>query len=246
MITIFHDRIHGNAGTLFQKWRQANPSGFYINKSTPSSGKIHTSHCRHLTDPALIGKALPIAVTKKPKICARTIPELQRWAKKRGIAVPICADCHPDPRSGSILSLEKYKEVLDDILSASKSVPLAEEFEGIKSPGRAFTGTSRVIREPKLGLRVKMLHEYKCQICGENIELPDGRFYVEAHHIKPLGKPHNGPDILSNLLCLCPNHHVAMDYRALPIVLKDFRKAKGHEIEEKYVDYHNSLVRKML
>ncbi len=31
-------------------------------------------------------------------------------------------------------------------------------------------------------------------------------------HIQPLGVPHNGPDELPNLLCLCPNHHVMFDF----------------------------------
>ena len=35
--------------------------------------------------------------------------------------------------------------------------------------------------------------------------------YAEAAHIQPLGMPHNGPDQISNMLCLCPNHHVMFD-----------------------------------
>jgi putative restriction endonuclease len=27
----------------------------------------------------------------------------------------------------------------------------------------------------------------------------------------PLGAPHGGPDVLENLLCLCPNHYVMFD-----------------------------------
>ena len=30
-------------------------------------------------------------------------------------------------------------------------------------------------------------------------------------HIRGLGGIHNGPDIISNLLCLCPNHHALFD-----------------------------------
>jgi predicted restriction endonuclease len=59
------------------------------------------------------------------------------------------------------------------------------------------------------------LHEYRCQICGKRIALPDGGFYAEAHHIRPLGSPHNGPDHVGNILCVCPNHHVALDYLCL-------------------------------
>jgi putative restriction endonuclease len=39
--------------------------------------------------------------------------------------------------------------------------------------------------------------------------------YAEACHIKPLGRPHNGPDTPENILCLCPNCHVLFDEFAL-------------------------------
>lgn len=35
--------------------------------------------------------------------------------------------------------------------------------------------------------------------------------YAEAAHIRALGSPHNGPDVIENVLCLCPNHHVLFD-----------------------------------
>ncbi|MBT6251913.1 MAG: hypothetical protein HOI84_01280, partial [Flavobacteriaceae bacterium] len=36
-------------------------------------------------------------------------------------------------------------------------------------------------------------------------------------HIKPLGRPHSGPDVKENLLCLCPNHHDQFDALAFSI-----------------------------
>jgi len=41
--------------------------------------------------------------------------------------------------------------------------------------------------------------------------------YAEAAHIRALGLPHNGPDVLENLLCLCPNDHVRFDAGAIYI-----------------------------
>ncbi|MDQ1305783.1 MAG: putative restriction endonuclease [Actinomycetota bacterium] len=35
--------------------------------------------------------------------------------------------------------------------------------------------------------------------------------------IKALGVPHNGPDVLENLLCLCPNDHARFDRAAIYI-----------------------------
>lgn len=53
-------------------------------------------------------------------------------------------------------------------------------------------------------------HDFSCQVCGERLESPGGP-YAEAAHIKPLGRPDDGPDIEQNLLCLCPNHHKLLD-----------------------------------
>ncbi|MGC6581292.1 MAG: YDG/SRA domain-containing protein [Akkermansiaceae bacterium] len=75
---------------------------------------------------------------------------------------------------------------------------------------RQATITNRIIRDPELPRTIKELYNYRCQVCGEKVETLSGP-YAEAAHIRPLGVPHNGPDSLDNLLCLCPNHHVALD-----------------------------------
>jgi putative restriction endonuclease len=67
------------------------------------------------------------------------------------------------------------------------------------------------VRNTAVGKRVKALHDYACQICGARLETGAGP-YAEAAHIRPLGRPHNGPDVTSNVLCLCPNDHVLFDY----------------------------------
>ena len=47
--------------------------------------------------------------------------------------------------------------------------------------------------------------------CGAKLQVAEDLFYSEAAHIKGLGKPHNGPDKASNMLVLCPNHHLQFD-----------------------------------
>ncbi|MDK2980281.1 MAG: hypothetical protein PWQ55_628 [Chloroflexota bacterium] len=83
-------------------------------------------------------------------------------------------------------------------------------------PERAQVLTTRIIRDTVLARNLKLLYKFKCQICGKAIRLINGE-YSEAHHIKPLGAPHNGPDRWENILILCPNHHVEFDYGAMAI-----------------------------
>ena len=109
-------------------------------------------------------------------------------------------------------------------------------------PSRVVLQTSRIIRNTAMARFAKQIHDNKCQICGKSIRLKDGRFYSEAHHIKPLGSPHDGPDILENILVLCPNHHVMCDYGAIQIRVTELRTHEDHSIGMEYVDYHNRII----
>jgi putative restriction endonuclease len=53
-------------------------------------------------------------------------------------------------------------------------------------------------------------------LCATRLETRAGA-YAEGAHIRPLGRPHNGPDVHGNVLCLCPNCHVLFDQGAITI-----------------------------
>ena len=110
------------------------------------------------------------------------------------------------------------------------------------APSRKQVSVMRVERDSALAFRVKELHQGMCQICGTTIELPGSVRYAEAHHIQPMGIPHNGPDKLGNIMCVCPNHHVALDYAAMPLLFAELRHADGHSIDLQFINYHNDRV----
>lgn len=120
--------------------------------------------------------------------------------------------------------------------------PLAQDLLEPSNPDRVAATTYRILRDTELARQVKILHGFKCQICGDSILLPDGKSYAEAHHIRPLGSPHEGPDIAENILCLCPNHHVMLDYGAIPINAVELRHVAGHSVGDPFVAYHNSQI----
>jgi|SRR5581483_7982162 len=107
---------------------------------------------------------------------------------------------------------------------------------------RTLCATYRILRDTQLARRIKLLHKNTCQICGCAILLPKGQTYAEAHHIKPLGKPHNGPDVAENIICVCPNHHVELDYGAIRLDQTKLRIQPGHRIGDEYIDYHNEFI----
>lgn len=111
---------------------------------------------------------------------------------------------------------------------------------------RKPTTIYRILRDTEIARKVKALHQYACQLCGHSILLPDGTKYAEAHHIRPLGDPHGGPDIPENIVCLCPNHHAELDYGARDLKLSELQAVKGHVIGPQFIDYHNKTIYKRI
>ncbi len=88
-----------------------------------------------------------------------------------------------------------------------------EPAAGYGRPERRETTTLRIVRDTALTREVKRLYDFHCQVCQARLQGSAGP-YAEAAHIRPLGAPHHGPDVLANALCLCPNHHVLFDLGA--------------------------------
>jgi hypothetical protein len=112
----------------------------------------------------------------------------------------------------------------------------------LTSPDREDITVSRIIRDSKLSARVKALNDWECQICGLTLDMPEGKKYAEAHHIQPLGKPHSGPDVIENMICVCPNHHAMLDYGAVKLSGESIVSKHGHAISEQFIEYHNKNV----
>ena len=130
---------------------------------------------------------------------------------------------------------------------------VAEEAIGELGPAaRMPTTVQRLMRNIAVARRVKELHENTCQVCDLQISTPAGP-YSEAAHIRALGKPHDGPDVQSNVLCLCPNHHVMFDAGAIYVddawTVRDctshapigqLRRHPAHAIDKAQLAYHRA------
>lgn len=112
----------------------------------------------------------------------------------------------------------------------------------------------RLIRSVATSRRVKKLYNGECQLCGGRLLGPDGEAYSQGAHIRPLGRPHYGPDVEQNILCVCPNCHVRLDVGAVVVdenwsiivraamfgeVLLPKLETKGwHRVHPDYLRYH--------
>jgi putative restriction endonuclease len=115
---------------------------------------------------------------------------------------------------------------------------------------RVPTTVQRQVRNSAVIDQVKRWHQHRCQVCQQLLEVAAGP-YAEGAHIRGLGRPHLGPDVAENVLCLCPNDHVRFDNGA--IYLQDdltivdaltgaqrgrLRLHRKHRIDLTHVRYH--------
>ncbi len=100
-----------------------------------------------------------------------------------------------------------------------------------------------ILRKKYLVYKIKNLYNNTCQICSTQLEIGKNKYYSEVHHIIPLGKPYNGSDTLENMICVCPNCHIRLDYKAIPLSIDFFRIIK-HTISSENIEFHNSLIAK--
>jgi len=118
-----------------------------------------------------------------------------------------------------------------------------------REPERVKSYTTRTVRDTLVAERVKKKHDYVCQACSTRIERLGGA-YAEGAYLRPLGRPHNGPDSADNILCLCPNCHVLFDSWAFTIeddgtltgaVEGSLNEADNHKLNRDYLAYHRHL-----
>ena len=164
---------------------------------------------------------------------------------------------HYRVKEGEVIELTGTSDrrfIVQVVREVSLSIPSAASVTpptplGSESPTRSTVSVDRIIRETAVTDYVKRLYQFKCQVCGLALLTRRG-LYAEGAHIRPLGAPHDGPDQTSNVLCLCPNHHVMLDGGTLSV--NDNHSLVGasgvllvhvdHKIDLAHLRYHRSSI----
>jgi len=124
-------------------------------------------------------------------------------------------------------------------------------------PERATTVQDQLLRDQSLVAELKSLYDHMCQVCGCRLQSSLDTGYSEVHHIKPLGEPHNGPDVPENMVVCYPNHHADFDNGMLTVELETYTVTHAyddavsgtqltirghHQIRSSFLRYHNDIV----
>jgi putative restriction endonuclease len=120
---------------------------------------------------------------------------------------------------------EKEQKELEEFYKKTKTkADILKELKNLKEtdPEETTVNHKTYKRDNKTIAQIKILRDFKCQICSTSIIKKDGSKYVEAAHIKP--KHQKGRETLDNIILLCPNHHKEFDFGKLEI--------KSHDINQ--------------
>lgn len=140
--------------------------------------------------------------------------------------------------------LRKYVEMIRSNYEGKfdNIIPVGIDVEEDQVPPRILTEISRVVRDTVTARALKRRYDGKCQVCGNCLQISPGEFYLEAHHLKPLGARHKGPDVERNLICVCPNCHALLDFNAIRLSVQNL-KVCLHAIGKEFIEYHNEHCR---
>lgn len=134
------------------------------------------------------------------------------------------------------VDLWQIENVDDKVLKLN----LNNQTEDLEVTARTLREINIINRNKNLVQNLKSLYNSTCQICATQIKIADNTFYSEVHHIKSLGQPHNGPDSATNMIVVCPNCHVKLDFKAIDINKNELTIKEPHNVDNMYIEYHNS------
>ena len=138
------------------------------------------------------------------------------------------------------LGISSLKEYVRFSAEDYKKIILTLKTELDEESIRVIRQIGVIVRNTALVKEIKGKYNNACQLCGTRLMINSVLSYSEVRHIKPLGNPHNGPDQLDNMICVCPNCHVLLDFGVIELDLKTI-KSRNHDIKDEYILYHNQI-----
>ncbi|MGP8260217.1 MAG: hypothetical protein ACLQM6_09745 [Acidobacteriaceae bacterium] len=226
MIVGFHDRMGERLHDQFQKWRRANPEGYFLTFKTQTRGLIHLAGCHH---PGPIqwdgkehqkGKIFWSSLTTARKVCSNSQEELLSWAERNGIAYRACAHCIQGPLAKRRTIRTRYSEYKAErkVERESSSFNAAPEVEPVLEGILKEITTKARSRSASLRRTAIAKSKGVCAACRTDFSgLLDGRGLrvLQVHHRKQLALAETPVwNSVADLAVLCANCHLLVHSNA--------------------------------
>jgi len=108
---------------------------------------------------------------------------------------------------------QEQKEIIQETKKLNRTKEeIAIELQNLKptDPEEVIINSKSFKRDNRTIAQIKIVRDFKCQICSTSLKKKDGSLYVEAAHIEP--KHRKGRETPDNIILLCPNHHKEFDF----------------------------------
>ncbi len=148
------------------------------------------------------------------------------------------------PQASGTLIPPALANALEAYWRSMEFLPFVVDNEG--PPKRIHCLISRIIRDTSATIALKTKYQFRCQVCDITLPFSEDGHYIEVHHLRPLGHPHDGPDVESNMIVLCPNHHALFDL-GVPHFINEstldfngtrFKLTLKHKIDNAHIKYY--------
>lgn len=104
--------------------------------------------------------------------------------------------------NGELCGIGPISEAIDDISSSAIGNPDPEYLRRMSGSYERDVRIRQLVLERAAG---------RCEFCGQDgFVKQNGEVFLECHHIISLSE--QGPDLLTNVIALCPNHHREAHY----------------------------------
>ena len=150
-------------------------------------------------------------------------------AAARGLPLEPRARILPEERLEAALLLDDEEAVRDLV---------HEEHTGIAERRSEYLYRQAPARNKELVRELHQLYQGRCQICLWDPRNEYGHYLCQGHHIQWLSR--GGDDIVTNMVLICPNHHVAIHRCDAPLDFLDLAFDFGNHREVVQLSLHLS------
>jgi len=170
---------------------------YFTGRAVPQVGYTYSS--TDIAERIVINEINEISKSGKLQSELQKLLGIYKFITGSDYSISLDSDLIEQEELRDIYSQKDKDELISELLNLKDTDPVSIEIKH-----KTYKRNNKTIAQ------LKLLRDFKCQICNKKIPIKNNKFYIEAAHIIP--KCEKGPELPENILILCPNHHKEFDF----------------------------------